>query len=152
SMMVEQPRTPCAEPGRQRTTTPSRAGSQWVPAAGGAGVRTLAHCPASGELDSVHHAGEMPTGHDDRNMRAPCCFQTAVGSGPAAVSEVRHGLTALLSQWRVTTDLCEAAELVASELVTNALRHGRNSAVGFAVVWSDGRLILMVSDQVRELP
>ncbi len=70
----------------------------------------------------------------------------------ASIADVRHILRQLLSQWNVAEEITRAAELMASELLANALRHGQGSAVAFSMMWLSGQLVLMVSDGSAELP
>ncbi|MET8246279.1 ATP-binding protein [Streptomyces sp. NPDC005202] len=44
---------------------------------------------------------------------------------PRNAVEARHGARCVLRSWGVPTETREAVELVVSELVTNAVRHGR---------------------------
>jgi anti-sigma regulatory factor (Ser/Thr protein kinase) len=49
----------------------------------------------------------------------------ALSLGPDAASEARQAVRGVLSEWRLSDDgLVDDAALVASELVTNAVRHG----------------------------
>ncbi|MFI9584690.1 ATP-binding protein [Streptomyces sp. NPDC052236] len=67
-----------------------------------------------------------------------------------AVPEVRHALRDLLRQWG-KRDTAEVAELLASELVTNALVHTDEGAVVTATVDAD-TLRVEVRDFVAGLP
>jgi len=48
-----------------------------------------------------------------------------VGSDPREVSRVRHAVTTALGSWGVAVDDRDVVALLTSELVTNAIRHGR---------------------------
>lgn len=48
-----------------------------------------------------------------------------VAPDPTSVARVRHQIVADLHQRRVSKDLVDEAEIVASELLTNAVRHAR---------------------------
>jgi anti-sigma regulatory factor (Ser/Thr protein kinase) len=61
-----------------------------------------------------------------------------------APSRLRAMTAAALEVWDLL-ELAEAAELCVSELVTNAVRHGTGSAIGFALAITD-RLIVEVFD------
>ncbi|WP_246192549.1 ATP-binding protein [Kitasatospora atroaurantiaca] len=68
-----------------------------------------------------------------------------------AVSTVRHRLRAALSLWGVP-ELADTAELLASELVTNALVHTGRGAVFDAVLTPEQRLRIEVQDGAARLP
>lgn len=72
------------------------------------------------------------------------------GADLAAVPEVRHALRQMLRHWR-ERDSAEVAELLVSELVTNALVHTEQGAVVTATV-ADSRLRVEVRDFVASLP
>ncbi|MFI9360797.1 ATP-binding protein [Kitasatospora sp. NPDC053057] len=68
-----------------------------------------------------------------------------------AVGAVRHRLRTALSHWGVP-ELSDTAELLSSELVTNALLHTTKGAVFDAVLGSDSRLRVEVQDGASRLP
>lgn len=68
-----------------------------------------------------------------------------------AVGAVRHRLRAALGHWGVP-ELADTAELLTSELVTNALRHTGRGAVFDAVLTGDQRLRIEVQDGEAGLP
>ncbi|MEV7425220.1 MULTISPECIES: ATP-binding protein [unclassified Streptomyces] len=72
------------------------------------------------------------------------------GADLAAVPEVRHALREMLRHW-TERDSAEVAELLISELVTNALVHTETGAVVTATV-ADSRLRVEVRDFVAALP
>ncbi|MFI6079618.1 ATP-binding protein [Streptomyces sp. NPDC051217] len=72
------------------------------------------------------------------------------GADLTAVPEVRHALRELLSHWR-ERESAEVAELLTSELVTNALVHTDHGAVVKAIV-ADSRLRVEVRDFVDAPP
>lgn len=76
-----------------------------------------------------------------------------LGSSRTTPHRVRAILTATLDDWGLAdvADLADVAELLASELVTNALVHGKLPA-RFWMYVLDGRLYLEVSDSEPELP
>ncbi|GHJ34926.1 ATP-binding protein [Streptomyces sp. TS71-3] len=69
---------------------------------------------------------------------------------PTTVPRARALLHAMLGTWQVSQDVSETAELVLSELVTNALRvrvpHDRQVGVRITHSPQDGVLLLEVSD------
>ncbi|NJQ02568.1 ATP-binding protein [Streptomyces zingiberis] len=74
---------------------------------------------------------------------------------PRSVGRARAALRAQLSAWGVAGDAADNAELLISELMTNAVRHaqappGREIAARFAL--TEGRLLLEVSDAGERLP
>ncbi|MER7770049.1 ATP-binding protein [Kitasatospora sp. NPDC096140] len=68
-----------------------------------------------------------------------------------AVGAVRQRLRSALSHWGVP-ELSDTAELLSSELVTNALLHTTKGAVFDAVLGSDDRLRIEVQDGASRLP
>ncbi|MER5640719.1 ATP-binding protein [Kitasatospora sp. NPDC002227] len=87
---------------------------------------------------------------------APCALQRRLHAmlDPAdllAVREVRHRLRLALVRWGVP-QLADTAELLASELVTNALLHTTRGAVFDAVLTPDARLRVEVQDGAAKLP
>nr|WP_325051410.1 ATP-binding protein [Streptomyces corynorhini] len=72
------------------------------------------------------------------------------GADLAAVPEVRHALREMLHHWQ-ERDSAAVAELLISELVTNALVHTETGAVVTATV-ADSRLRVEVRDFVATLP
>ncbi|WP_199807916.1 ATP-binding protein [Streptomyces sp. NRRL S-350] len=67
------------------------------------------------------------------------------------VGAVRQRLRSALSRWGVP-ELSDTAELLSSELVTNALLHTAKGAVFDAVLGSDHRLRIEVQDGTSRLP
>lgn len=74
-----------------------------------------------------------------------------LAADPRAVAEARRQLRATIAVWDVPVD-CETAELLVSELVTNAVTHDGASAVIMAVRVARGRLRIDVHDSSAELP
>ncbi|WP_327676185.1 ATP-binding protein [Kitasatospora sp. NBC_00458] len=68
-----------------------------------------------------------------------------------AVAAVRRRLRAALAHWGVP-ELADTAELLSSELVTNALQHTGQGAVFDAVLTADLRLRIEVQDGTARLP
>ncbi|WP_441251728.1 ATP-binding protein [Kitasatospora sp. McL0602] len=68
-----------------------------------------------------------------------------------AVGAVRHRLRAALTLWGVP-QLADTAELLASELVTNALLHTGRGALFDAVLSPESRLRVEVQDGTSQLP
>ena len=77
-----------------------------------------------------------------------------LATGPAAPGEARRRLRDAIRSWQVPVDL-DAALLLTSELVTNAVRHEagqRAQAVVLTIACSRGRLRVDVHDSSRSLP
>ena len=92
--------------------------------------------------------------HDrhERHVRRGCRVRLA--TGPAAPAEARRRVRDAIRSWQVPVDL-DAALLLTSELVTNAIRHeaGQGArAVMLAIASSRGRLRVDVHDTSRSLP
>jgi len=65
----------------------------------------------------------------------------------ASVAVARRRVLELLAAWQVSEDRCADAQLLVSELVTNAVRHTGSRQVGCEVRLAGGRLRLEVTDQ-----
>ncbi|MFQ6197059.1 ATP-binding protein [Streptomyces sp. NPDC000405] len=66
-----------------------------------------------------------------------------------AISQARHALTGLLTRWGITADVIMRAELIASELLSNALRHAAprpGGEIGLQVVEEHGAVLVEVED------
>ncbi|WTE29851.1 ATP-binding protein [Streptomyces anulatus] len=72
-------------------------------------------------------------------------FQAAFLPEPLRVREMRRATKSFLSQHGVPGATIEDAELVVSELVTNAIQHG-GGEVGFAISASHGLVRISVTD------
>ncbi|MFD7731700.1 ATP-binding protein [Kitasatospora phosalacinea] len=69
-----------------------------------------------------------------------------------AVAAVRRRLRTALEHWGVPPELADTAELLASELVTNALVHTGRGAVFDAVLTEASRLRVEVQDGAAQVP
>src|SRR6478672_8771008 len=88
----------------------------------------------------------------ERDVRRGCRVRLA--AGPAAPAEARRRVRDAIRSWQVPVDL-DAALLLTSELVTNAVRHEAGhgaQAVVLAIACSRGRLRVDVHDTSRSLP
>jgi anti-sigma regulatory factor (Ser/Thr protein kinase) len=79
-----------------------------------------------------------------------------LATGPAAPAEARRRVRDAIRSWRVPVDL-DAALLLTSELVTNAIRHEAGQGaqavmLAIAIASSRGRLRVDVHDTSRSLP
>ncbi|MFJ1702488.1 ATP-binding protein [Kitasatospora sp. NPDC088346] len=129
--------------------------------------------PATPNGDPARHAGPARAGGSSRGGPAPdsgpapesdsdpdpepgCALHRRLHAAfaPAdlvAVGEIRHRLRAALSRWGVP-ELADTAELLTSELVTNALLHTGKGAVLEAVLTPGQRLRIEVQDGTTRLP
>jgi anti-sigma regulatory factor (Ser/Thr protein kinase) len=64
-----------------------------------------------------------------------------------SVAEARRRVRTRLREWEVPEEIRDNAEVIVSELVTNAVRHTGSRAVGCELLWSEGGLRLEVADQ-----
>jgi len=92
----------------------------------------------------------------ERDVRRGCRVRLA--TGPAAPAEARRRIRDAIRSWQVPVDL-DAALLLTSELVTNAIRHEAGQEAGqgaqavmLAIASSRGRLRVDVHDTSRSLP
>jgi anti-sigma regulatory factor (Ser/Thr protein kinase) len=97
-------------------------------------------------------APPRPAERHERHERHGCRVRLA--TGPAAAAEARRRVRVAIRSWQVPVDL-DAALLLTSELVTNAVRHEagqRAQAVMLTIACSRGRLRVDVHDTSRSLP
>ena len=66
----------------------------------------------------------------------------AVGDSPTSIRDARAFARSVCADDGVSADLCQALEVVMSELVGNAVRHGRHP-VSFEVEHLDGASLLI---------
>lgn len=88
------------------------------------------------------HRTDEPAEHDPQPHRAVL----ALDDDPRAPGTARRFLRALLADWSVDPDACDAAELCLSELVTNAVVHAGTGST-LTVVLEEGRLTVAVRDR-----
>ena len=74
-----------------------------------------------------------------------------LATGPAAAAEARRRVRAAIASWQIPVDQ-DAALLLTSELVTNAVRHEPGQAVMLVISCSRGWLRVDVHDTARTLP
>lgn len=103
--------------------------------------------------------GTAPDGAAPDSAPEPCAAMTAVclAAAPAAVPAARHRVRDALQGWRVSPATREAAMLIASELVTNAVQFGQRPGAGPSHVclalWRRSRSVLIeVSDSSPAQP
>ncbi|MEU9329799.1 ATP-binding protein [Streptomyces canus] len=92
---------------------------------------------------SAHTAPPQPASPDlsEAQWRLP--------HGPRSAGQARALLRAQLADWKVTDDTAETAELLLSELMSNAIRHARTPTgrqIGVRIAQYDGRLRVEVAD------
>ncbi|MFE2850418.1 ATP-binding protein [Streptomyces lavendulae] len=61
------------------------------------------------------------------------------------VQDIRRFTTSHLRRWGAEEDVAQAAELVASELITNELRHGFSSSIRVRLIVGDGTFVVAVT-------
>ena len=88
-------------------------------------------------------APTRPTELSDRRVR--------LATGPAAAAEARRQVRAAVCTWDVPVDP-DAAVLLTSELVTNAIRHEASGAVTLAIRRSCDQLRVEVHDTSCSMP
>ncbi|MFE0420069.1 ATP-binding protein [Streptomyces tendae] len=101
-------------------------------------------------LETPHHG--VPRALD-------LCINRHPHPGPGGLSpadalwphRLRRVLRAALAHWRLS-DHGETAELLLTELVTNALRHSDGSSIGVRVCVRDDRLVIAVNDGSPGIP
>jgi len=89
-------------------------------------------------------------------MAPPCTAErrgsrVRLSTGPAAAAEARRRVRAAIASWQIPVDQ-DAALLLTSELVTNAVRHEPGRAVMLVISCSRGRLRVDVHDTARTWP
>jgi serine/threonine-protein kinase RsbW len=81
----------------------------------------------------------------------PWACRVRLAGVPESVGEARRRVRDAISAWGVPADV-DAAVLVASELVTNAIRHGAGGTVTLAIRCTRGQLRIDVFDTSPEPP
>jgi hypothetical protein len=114
-----------------------------------AGPRLAPQC--SGSLGQVPQSSPGPEYPPDKVLGAGALRQALLSVGPEAAKAARDFTTSTLRDWQLD-DLAQEAVLIASELVTNAIRHGRCCAGpddGVELAWhrQAARVICMVIDR-----
>ncbi|WP_246108886.1 ATP-binding protein [Streptomyces sedi] len=74
-------------------------------------------------LQARRHGSALPGG----------CLRFRLPAAPTSAAEARRLTRQQLAEWRTPSDACDSAQLVISELVTNALRHTDSESVGCEV-------------------
>ena len=94
-----------------------------------------------------------PRPAERHGSRVRCCGRCRVrlATGPAAAAEARRRVRDAIASWRVPVDE-DAALLLTSELVTNAVRHEAGQAVMLVISCAGGQLRIDVHDTSRSLP
>ena len=84
---------------------------------------------------------------------APRPYRISLPAGPEAAVEARRHVWAIIHAWDIPID-AYAAALLASELVTNAIRHAGDELdpVELVVSWAGGLLRVEVHDGSRSAP
>jgi hypothetical protein len=84
---------------------------------------------------------------------APRPYRISLPAGPEAAVEARRHVWAIIHAWDIPID-AYAAALLASELVTNAMRQDTDGheAVQLMISWVDGQLQVEVHEAARSGP
>jgi anti-sigma regulatory factor (Ser/Thr protein kinase) len=90
-----------------------------------------------------------PRPAERHGSRGRCRVRLA--TGPAAAAEARRRVRDAIASWQVPVDQ-DAAVLLTSELVTNAVRHEAGQAVMLVITCAGGQLRVDVHDTSRSLP
>jgi anti-sigma regulatory factor (Ser/Thr protein kinase) len=101
-----------------------------------------------------HERHERRERHERQEHHGRHGCRVRLATGPAAAAEARRRVGDAIRSWQVPVDL-DAALLLTSELVTNAVRHEAGQgpqAVVLAIACSRGRLRVDVHDTSRSLP
>lgn len=61
------------------------------------------------------------------------------------VRDIRHFTRSCMRRWGIEEDVASSAELVASELITNELRHGFSSSIRVRLIIGNGAFMLAVA-------
>lgn len=78
-------------------------------------------------------------------------FRVLLNAAPAAAGEARYLVRAAIADWDVAVDP-SVAELLTSEIVTNAIRHETTETVRLQINCSCGHLRVYVHDSCRAAP
>lgn len=100
--------------------------------------------------DRAGHRGGGGRGSGREGGRSECLYRRLGHTDSSAVGRVRRDLRDFLRR-RIGTDSVETAELLLSELLTNALIHTRNGAVVTATV-AGARVRVEVRDFASGMP
>jgi anti-sigma regulatory factor (Ser/Thr protein kinase) len=121
-------------------------------------LTTSGPCQATSGYDPAGHALAAARSGDSQPADQPAAA-LALGAGLASVGISRSFTRITLRRWGLA-GLCDQAELVVSELVTNAIRHGLVSArrtieeypVGLRLLAQDPFVTCMVTDPGGQMP
>jgi serine/threonine-protein kinase RsbW len=83
--------------------------------------------------------------HDDDSLLAGERLSFRLPAVDASAAEARRRVRQQLAHWRVSQETSDNAQLVVSELVTNALRHTASTSVGCELRVSGGLLRVSVA-------
>ena len=113
------------------------------------GPRLAPQC--SGSLGQVPQRSPGPEYPPDMVSGADALRKALLSVGPEAAKAARDFTASTLAEWQLD-ELVEEAVLIASELVTNAIRHGRcclSADDGVELAWhrQAARVICMVTDR-----
>lgn len=94
----------------------------------------------------------MPALRKRPRLKAPRMEALGIAPCKEAVQQARHALNATMARWRIGPEATFRAEVIASELLTNALQHarpapgGRIEEVGLHLAEDQGTVLVEVDD------
>lgn len=103
-------------------------------------------CPALAQMGEPRGPAGYPA------ERPSNCFWHGTAAVPSAVSQARRLTKTVLTEWRFSEGDVEAAELVMSELATNAVNAAPGQPFGIRLWVRDGRPLLAVWDSSDQDP
>ncbi len=95
-------------------------------------------------MASSSHAQSLAR-HDDDPLPAGERLSFRLPAVDASAAEARRRVRRQLAHWQVSQESCDNAQLVVSELVTNALRHTASTSVGCELRIAGGLLRVAVA-------
>ncbi len=80
-------------------------------------------------------------------------YRISLIAGPAAAAQARRHVCAIITARDVPVD-ADTAALLTSELVTNAIKHGKpgNEGIELVISWANGQLRVEVHDRCKSGP
>jgi anti-sigma regulatory factor (Ser/Thr protein kinase) len=112
-----------------------------------AGARSASLAAGAPRAAGPWHPGQGGTRSEVRDA----CFHMAMPSRSTSARIARRRTRGILREWETAGDVIDTAELLASELVTNAARFSLSDIT--LTLWRlPGMLVIEVSDQAAEIP
>lgn len=112
--------------------------------------------PRTDDMVTRHQACDEPAESQEATRRPPqrmgSCFCHSMLADRSAVSQVRRFTRTLMIEWRFGEEDVESAELIMSELSTNAINAAPGQPFGIRLSVRGGRPLLEVWDNSQEDP